>query len=158
MSPKIDYRKESPEAVAALHQLERHLQLCGLESSLLELVKTRASQINGCAFCLDMHTKEARHAGESEQRLYTLSAWRETPFFSARERAALAFTEAVTRIAQHRDGEVLEDELRREFSDKEIVDLTFAIVAINAWNRLSITFQTPVGSYQRPLGKPAARD
>ena len=151
MSPQIDYRKESPRGVAALHQLESYLKDCGLESSLLELVKTRASQINGCAYCLDMHTKDARRAGESEQRLYALSAWRETPFFSERERAALAFAEAVTRIAERGAGEILEEELRREFSEKEIVDLTFAVVAINAWNRLAIAFQTPVGSYQ-PTG------
>ncbi len=157
MSPKIDYRRESPQGVAALHQLEKYLKDCGLEPSLLELVKTRASQLNGCAYCLDMHTKDARQAGESEQRLYTLSAWRETPFFSRRERAALALTEAVTRIAEHCQGEILQDDLRREFSDKEIVDLTFAIVAINAWNRLSIAFQSPVGSYQpRADGQPAA--
>lgn len=152
MASRIDYRKESPQGIAALHQLEKYLKESGLEASLLHLVKTRASQINGCAFCIDMHTKEARAAGESEQRLYTLSAWRETPFFSARERAALALTETVTRIAEHREGEVLQDELRRAFSEKEMVDLTLAIVAINAWNRLVITFQAPVGSY-RPQEK-----
>jgi len=152
MSPKIDYRRESPQGLTALQQLEKYLRDSGLEPSLLELVKTRASQINGCAFCLDMHTKDARSAGESEQRLYTLSAWRETPFFSERERAALALTETVTRIADHREGEILNDELRRHFSPKEIVDLTLAIVAINGWNRLAITFHAPVGSYQPQRG------
>lgn len=152
MSPSIDFRKESPQGLAALYQLEKYLAACGLEPLLLHLVKTRASQINGCAYCLDMHTKDAREAGESEQRLYTLSAWRETPFFSERERAALALTEAVTRIADHPQGEVLHDELRRHFSDKEIVDLTLAIVAINSWNRLAITFHAPVGSYQPQRG------
>ena len=148
MSATIDFRKASPQGIAALHQLEKYLTDSGLDPLLLHLVKTRASQINGCAYCLDMHTKDARAVGESEQRLYTLSAWRETPFFSERERAALAFTEAVTRIAEHREGEVVQEELRRHFSEKEIVDLTLTIVAINAWNRLAVTFHAPVGSYQ----------
>ncbi len=148
MPPRIDYRKESPQGLAALYQLEKYLKDSGLDPLLLHLLKARASQINGCAYCLDMHTKDAREAGESEQRLYTLAAWRETPFFTERERAALAFTEAVTRIAEHGGGELVHDELRQHFSDKEIVDLTLAVVAINAWNRLAVTFHAPVGSYQ----------
>ena len=148
MTSKIDFRKESPQGLAALYHLEKHLKDSGLDPLLLHLVKTRASQINGCAYCLDMHTKDAREAGETEQRLYTLSAWRETPFFSERERAALAFTEALTRISDRGEGDLVPDELRRHFSDKEIVDLTFAVIAINAWNRLAITFHAPVGSYQ----------
>jgi AhpD family alkylhydroperoxidase len=138
----------------------RHLQAyvdgCGLEHSLLELVKTRSSQINGCAHCLDMHTKDARAAGESEQRLYTLSAWRETPFFSGRERAALAWTEAVTRIADTHVSDALYAEARAQFSEKELADLTLAIVAINGWNRLAISFQAPTGNYQPAKPKAAA--
>lgn len=148
MTTTIDYFREAPRGLAALRQLEDYLRASGLPPPLLHLIKTRASQINGCAYCLDMHTKDARALGESEQRLYALSAWRETPFFSDRERAALAFTEAVTLISAHRESETELDDLRRHFSQKEIVDLTLAIVAINAWNRLAITFQTPVGSYQ----------
>ncbi len=130
--------------------LEAYTKQCGLERSLLELVKTRASQINGCAYCIDMHTKDARANGESEQRLYALIAWRETPFFTERERAALAWTEAVTRVADTQvPGEVYE--LAREhFNEKELVDLTLAIVAINGWNRLSIAFRTVPGTYQSP--------
>jgi len=120
----------------------------GLEASLLELVKTRASQINGCAFCLDMHTKDARAHGETEQRLHTLAAWHETPFFSERERAALAWTEAITRVADtHVPDEVFE-QVRKHFTEKELADLTFAIVAINGWNRLAIAFRPVPGSYQ----------
>jgi AhpD family alkylhydroperoxidase len=121
----------------------------GIEKSLFELVKIRASQINGCAYCIDMHTKDARAMGESEQRIYALSAWRETPFFSARERAALEWTEAVTRLGN--PDAVPEDlyaRVRREFDEDGIVALTFAVVVINSWNRLSIAFRPPVGSYQ----------
>jgi len=145
---RIEYYSESPEGLAALRQLESYLSKCGLDERLLDLVKTRASQINGCAYCLDMHTKDARAGGETEQRLYTLSAWRETPFFSERERAALAWTEHVTRIAESHDDEAAFEALQRQFSRKEIVDLTLAIVAINGWNRLAISFHASVGSYQ----------
>ncbi len=148
MSPRLDYHKVSPQGVAALRQLESYISDCGLEHSLLELVKTRASQINGCAYCLDMHTKDARAAGETEQRLYALPAWRETPFFNDRERAALAWTEAVTRVSENRDDDALYAELRKRFSEKESVDLTLAIVAINGWNRLAIPFRSPAGTYQ----------
>ncbi len=154
MSPRLDFFKISPQGVAALRQLEGYLSGCGLEQSLLELVKTRASQINGCAYCLDMHTKDARAAGETEQRLYALAAWRETPFFNERERAALAWTEAVTRVSEMHDDDALYAELRKRFSEKEIVDLTFAIVAINGWNRLAIPFRSPAGSYQPRGGAP----
>ena len=128
--------------------LEKHVRTCGLEKSLIELVKTRASQVNGCAYCIDMHTKDARAAGETEQRLYALSAWRETPFFSDRERAALAWTEAVTLVA---DGHVPDDvfqAVRPHFSDAELVDLTWAVVAINSWNRAAIAFRAVPGTYQ----------
>jgi AhpD family alkylhydroperoxidase len=148
MEQKLDYWKLASQGLSALRQLQGYVEGCGLEHSLLELVKTRASQINGCAYCLDMHTKDARAAGETEQRLYTLSAWRETPFFNARERAALAWTEAVTCISEHHMNDALYEELRSHFSEKEIVDLTLAVVAINSWNRLAIPFKTPPGSYQ----------
>lgn len=114
----------------------------------MELVKFRASQINGCAYCLDMHSKDARAHGESEQRLYTLDAWRETPFFTPRERAALAWTEAITRIADTHAPDSVYDEVRTEFSDEELVDLTLAIVTINGWNRLAIAFRQVPGEYQ----------
>jgi AhpD family alkylhydroperoxidase len=153
--PRLDYRKASPDGFAALARLEAHVRESGLESSLLELVRTRASQINGCAYCLDMHTKDARAEGETEQRLYALSAWRETPFFSERERAALALTEAVTRIADAHAGDGVYADAARHFADKELVDLMLAIIAINGWNRLAITFQTTVGSYQ-PARRAAA--
>lgn len=148
MKSRLDYWKVSPQGFAALRHLNDYVEGCGLERSLLELVKTRASQINGCAYCLDMHTKDARAAGESEQRLYTLSAWRETPFFSERERAALAWTEAITKISEHPIEDALYTELQQYFSEKEIVDLTLAIITINGWNRLAIPFRTPAGSYK----------
>ncbi len=148
MKARLDISKVSPAGIAAMRQLQAHVDGCGLEHSLLELVKTRASQINGCAYCLDMHTKDARAAGESEQRLYALSAWRETPFFSARERAALAWAEAVTRLAEDPVDDAVYAELRAHFSEREAVDLTLALVAINGWNRLAVSFRTPPGSYQ----------
>ena len=146
-SQRIDYAKASPNGYRAMLALERHVASCGLDRRLLELVKTRASQINACAFCIDMHTKDARHAGESEQRLYGLSAWREAPYYTARERAALAWTEAVTRL----DGYIGDDvygPIREQFSDSEIADLTFAIVLINGWNRLAVPFRIPAGTHR----------
>jgi AhpD family alkylhydroperoxidase len=128
--------------------LERYLHQCGLERSLIELVKLRASQINGCAFCIDMHTKDARAAGETEQRLYLLDAWRESPFYSDRERAALAWAEAVTRVSERHVPDEVYQEAGRHFSDKELVDLNWVVVAINAWNRLAISFRLPPGTYQ----------
>ncbi|MBU6444021.1 MAG: carboxymuconolactone decarboxylase family protein [Alphaproteobacteria bacterium] len=148
MTRRLDYRTTSPDALAAMMSVERHARSSGLETTLVELVKTRASQINGCAYCLDMHTKDARAAGESEQRLYTLAVWRETPFFSDRERAALAWTEAVTRIADGGVPDALYRSVREQFSEKELVDLTMAIIAINGWNRLAISFGAEAGSYQ----------
>ncbi|MEI2692230.1 MAG: carboxymuconolactone decarboxylase family protein [Anaerolineae bacterium] len=152
MEQRLDYKEHAPEGFKALLKLEHYIHHSGLEGSLLELVKTRASQINHCAWCLDMHTKDARAAGESEQRLYLLPAWREAPFYSQRERAALAWTEAVTLVAQDEFSDELYAEMRRHFSEKELVDLTLAIVAINGWNRLNVPFRTTVGAYQ-----PAAR-
>lgn len=148
MEPRLDYRKVAPEGVATMLGLEEYVRLSGLEPSLLELVRLRASQINGCAYCVDMHTKDARACGESEQRLYAVVVWKETPFFTERERAALAWTEAVTQVSwQHVPNEVYEV-ARKHFNEKELVDLTVAIIAINGWNRLAISFRTVPGTYQ----------
>lgn len=148
MAPRLDYRAASPKAVAAMVGLETYVHSSGLEEPLLQLIKTRASQINGCAYCIDMHTKDARAAGETEQRLYLLSAWRETAFFTERERAALAWTEGVTRIAEGHIADALYGSVREHFGEKELVDLTVAVIAINGWNRLAIPFQTVPGTYQ----------
>ena len=148
MQNRLDYAKVAPEGYKAMLALENYIKHCGLEPSLLELVKTRASQINGCAFCLDMHTKDARSRGESEQRLYAVTAWREAPFYSERERAALAWTESLTNISQDDVPDVVYEQARRHFSEKELVDLTLAVIVINGWNRLAISFRTPPGSYQ----------
>ena len=150
MASRIDFPKIAPGAYMAMRGLEAYLRQCGLEQSLLELVKTRTSQLNGCAYCIDMHTKDARAHGETEQRLYALSAWRETPFFSDRERAALAWTEAVTLVADAPIDDEDYADVRDHFDEKSLVDLTLAIVAINGWNRLSIAFATVPGSYRRP--------
>ncbi len=150
MTERIDYRKASPGGFQAMLGLEQYVRQSGLEHSLLELVKTRVSQINGCAHCLDMHTKDARAAGETEQRLYVLPAWRETGFYSDRERAALAWAEAVTQLSAQAVPDALYEEVRQQFDEKALVDLTLAIVAINGWNRLAIPFRAEVGSYQPP--------
>ncbi len=147
MQQPINYAQIAPEGYQAMVGLETYARRSGLDHGLLELVKTRVSQINGCAFCLDMHTKDARARGETEQRLYALAAWGETPFYSARERAALAWAEAVTGIAGGIP-DALREEALQSFSEKELVDLTLAIIAINGWNRLAIPFRTPAGSYQ----------
>lgn len=148
MKPRIKYSENAPEAIKGLLELERYVHGSGLERRLYELVKTRASQINGCAYCLDMHTKDARKAGETEQRLYALSAWREAPFYTDRERAALAWTEALTLISENDVPDALYQAARKHFDEKEIVALTMAIVAINGWNRLAISFRTVPGSYE----------
>jgi AhpD family alkylhydroperoxidase len=150
MPSRIDFPKTAPGAYMAMRGLEAYVRQSGLEPGLLELVKIRASQLNGCAYCIDMHTKDARAHGETEQRLYALSAWRETPFFSERERAALAWTEAVTLVADAPIDEDDYDDVREHFDEKSLADLTLAIVAINGWNRLSIAFATVPGSYRRP--------
>ncbi len=150
MKPRIEYGRVAPGALEAMRGLEAYARQSGLERSLLELIKTRASQINGCAYCIDMHTKDARANGESEQRLYALSAWRETPFFTERERAALDWTEAVTRVADTQVPDEVYELAREHFTEKELVDLTLAIVAINGWNRLSVAFRTVPGTYQSP--------
>ncbi|HUZ71808.1 MAG TPA: carboxymuconolactone decarboxylase family protein [Stellaceae bacterium] len=155
MQARLDYKTASPHATKAMTELHAAVRRCGLDHRLLELVKLRASQMNGCAQCIDMHTKELRADGESEQRLYLLTAWRECPFYSARERAALAWTEALTVLV----GGDVPDEVyaaaRREFSEEELVNLTLAVVAINAANRVNIAFRTVPGSY-RPAARRAA--
>src|SRR6516164_8218007 len=136
----------APDAIAALRGVEAYIRKSGLEASLIELVKMRASQINGCAYCLDMHSKDARRRGESEQRLYLLNAWHESPLYTERERAALGWTEAVTRVVDTRAPDAAYDEVRRHFDDRELVDLTTLIGLINLWNRLAIGFR-----YQHPV-------
>ncbi len=153
MVKRIDYKKASPGAFKAMLELENYIRKCGLEHPLLELVKTRVSQINGCAYCLDMHTKDARAAGETEQRLYLLSAWRETTFFSERERTALAWAEAVTQLTGQEIPDQLYAQVRQQFDEKALVDLTLAIIAINGWNRLAIPFRSEVGNYQPIIGR-----
>lgn len=148
MQPRLNVSRISPDGNNAMYGLEAYVHKSGLEPSLLELVKTRASQINGCGYCLDMHTRDARAQGETEQRLYTLSAWRETPFFTGRERAALAWTEAVTNVAQTGVPDDVYEAAAGYFAEKELVDLTLAIVAINGWNRMAIAFRKVPGSYQ----------
>ncbi len=148
MQSRMEYQKAAPGVSQAMSQLERHVRESSLEPSLLELVKTRASQINGCAYCLDMHTKDARARGETEQRLYALSAWRETPFYTDRERAALAWTEAVTLVAETHVPDDVYEQAREQFSEQELANLTLAIIAINGWNRLAISFRTVPGTYQ----------
>ena len=148
MASRLNYVKAAPDGYRAMSQLERYVKNCGLEPSLLELIKIRASQINGCAFCLDMHTKDARAAGESEQRIYLLSAWREAPFYSERERAALEWTEALTLVAETQVPDEVYERVRPHFTDKELVNLSLAVATINAWNRLAISFRSEPGSYQ----------
>lgn len=152
MSPRMRFTQVAPGAYRAMHGLEEYIHSSGLEPALLELVKMRASQINGCAFCLDMHSKDARAACETEQRLYLLDAWREAPCYSERERAALAWTEALTLIADSRVPDDVYHEARQHFSDKELVDLSLAVVAINGWNRLAVAFRSEVGAYQPASG------
>ncbi|HEY7357174.1 MAG TPA: carboxymuconolactone decarboxylase family protein [Ktedonobacterales bacterium] len=144
----MSYGKAAPGVYQAMLGLESYLRECGLEANLLDLVKLRASQINGCAYCLDMHSKDLRARGESEQRLYLLDAWRESPFYTERERAALAWTEAVTLLEHRQVPDEVYEQARRSFSEKELADLTLALVAINGWNRLNISFQTLPGGYQ----------
>ena len=159
MPSRIEYLKVAPGGYRAMLGLEEYLRQCGLDESLLDLVKLRASQVNGCAYCIDMHWKDLRARGENEQRLYGLDAWEESPYYNERERAALAWTEAVTNI---RDGHVRDEvyqNVRKHFSEKEMADLTLAVAAINAWNRLAISARTEPGNYQpvkeHPLQKRA---
>lgn len=153
MKSRLNYAEVAPQAMKGMIELEKYVHDSGLERTLYELVKTRASQINGCAYCLDMHTKDAREAGETEQRLYGLNAWREAPFYSEKERAALEWTETLTRISENDVPDTLYDATRNYFNEKEIVALTMAIIAINGWNRLAISFRTIPGSYKPELAK-----
>ena len=148
MNNRFSYTKAAPRAAQAMFALHKYVEDSGLEHSLLELIKTRASQINGCALCLDMHTKDARAGGETEQRLYLLNAWRETDFYTKRERAALAWTEAVTLIAETHAPDADYEAARAEFSEQELVNLTLAIITINGWNRLAISFREVPGNYE----------
>ena len=148
MQSRLDIQKVAPQAYRVMAGLETYVRNSGLEPALLKLVKLRASQINGCAFCIDMHTKDARADGETEQRLYALTAWRETPFFTDRERAALAWTEAVTLINETHAPDDVYDEVRQRFTEEELVNLTMTVVTINGWNRLMIGFRAVPGTYQ----------
>ena len=148
MQSRYNYAKLSAGGYQAMLGLEKYLDQCGLEECLLHLVKLRVSQINGCAFCLDMHWKDLRALGEQEQRLYSLDAWRECPYYTDRERAALAWAEAVTLITNGHASDAVYEEARAHLSEKEISDLTFAIATINAWNRLAISNRTVPGNYQ----------
>ena len=148
MEARINFAKVNPDAAKAMYALEAYVKSSSLEPSLIDLIKVRASQLNGCAFCIDMHTKEARSKGEDEQRLYLLDAWRESPLYTDRERAALEWAESLTLISiDHVPDEVF-DRVRQQFSEAELVDLSMAVVAINGWNRLSIGFRAVPGSLQ----------
>ena len=148
MEARIDARRHAQEAQKAMYALENYLAESGLEHRLIHLMKMRASQINGCAYCIDMHSKDARALGETEQRLYELDAWRETPFYSDRERAALAWTEAITLVSETHVPDSVYEEVRKIFNEKEIVDLTFVVTTINAWNRLAIALRAVPGRYR----------
>lgn len=155
MKPRIDFSAAPAGALQAMQGLDSFVRQSGIEPKLNELIKVRASLINGCAYCLDMHTKDARAHGETEQRLYGLNAWRETPYYSDRERAALEWTDALTLISENDVPDDLYERVRAQFSEPELIGLTFAIITINAWNRIAIPFRAVPGSYQRP--QPAAR-
>jgi len=141
MQQRIDVTKVNPAAYKAVAALQTYVDQSGLDAKLRELIKIRASQINGCAYCLAMHTRDARKLGESDERMHLLNAWREAPIFTARERAALAWTEALTLVAQTHVPDDVYAEVRKQFSEKEIVDLTAAVVAINTWNRIAISLR-----------------
>lgn len=148
MTLRLDYFKTLPEGMKPVLDLDRYCKTSGLEPLLLELMKIRASQLNGCAYCLDMHSKDARSRGETEQRIYGLSAWHETPYYSERERAALALTEAVTLLANTSVTDEVYHQVQEHFSDEEIVKLVLCIVSINTWNRFAVTFRNVPGSYK----------
>jgi AhpD family alkylhydroperoxidase len=150
MNPRINFTKLAPEAYRAMAALESYLASSGLEKSLRELVKMRASQMNGCAYCLDMHWKDARAAGETEQRLYGLDAWEESPYYTDRERAALAWTEALTFVSHHHVPDSVYEAVRPHFTEKELADLTWVVASINAWNRVAIALRSPAGAYKPP--------
>ena len=154
MKPRFNYVTTTPGLYHAMLGMEKYLHECGLEEPLIHLIKLRASQINGCAYCIDMHWKDLRAIGESEQRLYGLDAWRESPYYSDRERAALTWTEAVTLVAGGQVDDLVYEAVKPHFTEKELADLTFAIVTINGWNRLAISARTQPGRYESKL-KPA---
>ncbi len=156
MQARVDYKKVGHGILEAMMGLERYLHQCGLEAGLLDLIKLRASQLNGCAYCIDMHWKDARARGESEQRLYGLDAWEESPYYTDRERAALAWTEAVTMVREGHVSDAVFEQVRQQFDDKGLADLTFAVCTINSWNRLNIAVRTVPGTYQPPK-EPAPR-
>ena len=145
MKPRIDYRQFAQDALQAMLALEKYLSGCGFDHKFMHLLKLRASQINGCAYCIDMHSIDARAAGETEQRLYALDAWRETPFFDDRERAGLAWIEAVTQVSRGHVPDAAYEEARQHFSEKELVDLTYLASTINAWNRIAISLRAVPG-------------
>jgi AhpD family alkylhydroperoxidase len=148
MKQRIDAVEKAKEAVKAMYGLGLYLKKSSIEGSLLNLIDFRISQINGCAFCLDMHSKDLRAAGESEQRLYVLDAWREAPFYSDRERAALSWAEAVTKITDGHVSDETYEEARKQFSEQELIDLTMAVITINCYNRINIAFRTTAGTYE----------
>jgi|SRR5580704_3026563 AhpD family alkylhydroperoxidase len=148
MEPRIDYSKYALDAQKALFAMEKYIATCGLDHKLIHLIKMRASQINGCAFCIDMHSKDARAIGETEQRLYELNAWRETPFYSDAERAALEWTESLTLVSENHVPDEVYENVRKHFSEKEIVDLTLIVGTINLWNRLAISVRAVPGEYK----------
>jgi AhpD family alkylhydroperoxidase len=150
MKRRFDISKASPDAYQAMVGLERHIARCGLDKGLIHLVKMRVSQINGCGFCLDMHSKDARAHGETEQRLYLLNAWRESPQYTPKERAALAWAESLTNIARTGVPDADYELAKSQFDDKELADLTLLVVAINGWNRIAVGSRTEPGSYQPP--------
>ena len=158
MEERLDYGKAAPASYKALLSLDAAVERCGLEPLLLTLVQMRASQINGCAYCLDMHSKDARAMGETEQRLYALNAWRESPFYSDRERAALLWAETVTLISADHAPDAVYAEVCRYFTEEELANLTMALVLINSWNRLCISFRSQPGAYvssRKPLAEVA---
>ena len=148
MQSRINHGKLPPGARNVIFELEEYLRTCGLPDNLLHLIKLRVSQINGCAYCIDMHSKDLRAAGETEQRLYLLNAWREAPFYSDRERAALAWAEAVTRVTEGHVPNEVHEQARRQFTEEELVNLTLAVVTTNGWNRFSIAFRSVAGTYR----------
>jgi AhpD family alkylhydroperoxidase len=148
MKQRLNALEKGQGAMKAMMGLEVYLAKSSIEKSLLHLIKYRVSQINGCAYCLDMHSKDLRAAGETEQRLFVLDAWREAPFYSDRERAALAWAESLTKVTEGHVPDAVYEEARQQFSEEELIDLTLAVTTINAWNRISIAFRTEAGTYQ----------
>jgi AhpD family alkylhydroperoxidase len=148
MKERLNITEIPQGALKAMYGLGTYLAKSGLETSLLHLLELRVSQINGCAYCIDMHSKDLRAAGETEQRLYLLDAWREAPFYSERERAALAWAEAVTLVTEGHVPDEVYEQARKQFNEAELANLTLAVVAINGWNRLNIAFRTVPGTYQ----------